>query len=90
MSEYHLFGDVLALCLDGTGYGEDGNIWGGELFRCSRESYERLCHLPYLPLPGGDAAIKEPWRMAVSLLYTLFGKEAPYRLILRNGSETVK
>ncbi|MCU6767605.1 carbamoyltransferase HypF [Barnesiella propionica] len=78
MSEYHLFGDVLALCLDGTGYGEDGNIWGGELFRCSRESYERLCHLPYLPLPGGDAAIKEPWRMAVSLLYTLFGKEAPY------------
>lgn len=77
MAEYDLAGDVLALCLDGTGYGDDCTIWGGELLRCSRSRYTRLSHLPYLPMPGGDMAAREPWRMAVSLLYSLYGESMP-------------
>ncbi len=77
MAEYGLEGEVLALCLDGTGYGDDCTIWGGELLRCSRATYQRLAHHPYLPMPGGDVAIREPWRMAVSLLYSLYGERMP-------------
>ncbi len=74
MAEYGLSGEVLALCLDGTGYGDDCTIWGGELLRCSRADYRRLSHHPYLPMPGGEVAVREPWRMAVSLLYSLYGE----------------
>ncbi len=77
MAEYGLEGDVLALCLDGTGYGDDCTIWGGELLRCSRTDYRRLSHHPYLPMPGGEVAVREPWRMAVSLLYSLYGERMP-------------
>ncbi len=77
MAEYGLSGDVLALCLDGTGYGDDCTIWGGELLRCSRTDYCRLSHHPYLPMPGGEVAAREPWRMAVSLLYSLYGECMP-------------
>ncbi len=77
MAEYGLSGDVLALCLDGTGYGDDCTIWGGELLRCSRTDYHRLSHHPYLPMPGGEVAAREPWRMAVSLLYSLYGERMP-------------
>jgi hydrogenase maturation protein HypF len=66
----------LGLSCDGTGYGPDGAIWGGELLLCRYESFERLGHLDYLPLPGGAAAIKEPWRMAVSYLEAAFGTAA--------------
>lgn len=61
---------VLAVCLDGTGYGDDGYSWGGEFLACSSVRYERLSHLPYVPLPGGDKAAREPWRMAIACLET--------------------
>ena len=77
MAEYGLTGEVLALCLDGTGYGDDCTVWGGELLRCSRSEYRRLSHHPYLPMPGGDIAAREPWRMAISLLYSLYGEQMP-------------
>jgi len=67
---------VIGVAMDGTGYGDDGNIWGGEFFLCDLTGYRRISHLQYLPLPGGDAAIREPWRMAVGLLYSLYGKSA--------------
>jgi hydrogenase maturation protein HypF len=62
-------GKVIGLALDGTGYGEDGCIWGGEILVADLKSFERVGHFCYIPMPGGDRAIKEPWRMALSYLY---------------------
>jgi len=59
---------VIGLCLDGTGYGEDGAIWGGEILLGDYREYQRLYHLAYIPLPGGDKAIREPWRTALAHL----------------------
>lgn len=72
MGEYHLFDPVLAVCLDGTGAGDDGCVWGGEFLWAERRGYRRLAHFPYLPMPGGDVAARQPWRMAVALLHLLF------------------
>ncbi len=59
---------ALALVFDGTGFGTDGTLWGGELLRCDLESFERLAWLDPMPLPGGEAAIREPWRVAAAHL----------------------
>jgi hydrogenase maturation protein HypF len=59
---------VIGLSLDGTGFGEDGAIWGGEILLGDYAGYERLYHLAYVPLPGGDQAIREPWRIALAHL----------------------
>jgi hydrogenase maturation protein HypF len=59
---------VIGLSFDGTGYGEDGAIWGGEIMLADYAGYERLFHLDYVPLPGGDKAIREPWRTALAHL----------------------
>jgi len=68
MAENHLQGSVIGFALDGTGYGTDGNIWGGEVLVTNFSSFERAAHFEYVPMPGGAAAIHEPWRMAVSYL----------------------
>jgi hydrogenase maturation protein HypF len=67
---------VVGLALDGTGYGEDGNLWGCEVLVCDPAGYERYSHLAYLPMPGGAAAIREPWRMAAVYLNAAFGEGA--------------
>lgn len=74
MAEHHLDEPVIAIVLDGTGYGTDGTIWGGEILLSRLDGFERLGHLQYLPLPGGDRAAEEPWRMAISALYQLYGR----------------
>jgi hydrogenase maturation protein HypF len=76
MAENHLDGRVIALVLDGTGYGPDGTIWGGEVLLATYEEFERAAHFRYVPMPGGAAAIREPWRMAVGCLIELFGARA--------------
>lgn len=78
MLEYGLDEPVIALVLDGTGLGDDGKAWGGEIFLCDRRTYKRLSHLEYVPLPGGDKASTEPWRMAVACLWHYYGNEIPF------------
>lgn len=55
---------LIGLCLDGTGYGTDGALWGGEALLASYSDFERFAHLEYLPLPGGESASRAPWRIA--------------------------
>ena len=69
-------GPVIGVAFDGTGYGRDGAIWGGEWFVGGYEGFRRAAQLEYLPLPGGDAAIHHPWRTAVAYLHALLGAEA--------------
>jgi hydrogenase maturation protein HypF len=70
MAEHGLTGPVIGLSLDGTGYGTDGRIWGGEVLIARLSGFERFAHLEYAPMPGGEAAIREPWRMALGALHT--------------------
>jgi hydrogenase maturation protein HypF len=73
MAENGVEGPVIGLAFDGTGYGTDGNIWGGEVFTATCGEFSRKAHLAYMPMPGGDAAAKEPWRMGISYLYDALG-----------------
>jgi len=66
---------VLGVSFDGVGLGPDGTIWGGEFLVADYGSYERVGHLAYVPMPGGERAIKEPWRMAATWLYRLYGAD---------------
>ncbi len=68
MAEKGIKDKVIGVALDGTGYGTDGNLWGSEFLVCDLGGFERKAHFRYVPLPGGEAAIKEPWRTAVSYL----------------------
>ena len=74
MAENRIDGRVIGLSLDGTGYGTDGQIWGGEALLADYASFKRAAHFAYTALPGGVAAIREPWRMAVSYLAQTFGE----------------
>ncbi len=72
MAENHIEGPVLGVAWDGTGYGTDGTIWGGEFLAVSDGAFERAASLRTFSLPGGDSAAKEPRRSALGLLYELF------------------
>ena len=76
MAEHGISAPTLAVVLDGTGYGADGTIWGGEILKCELTSFDRLAALEVIPLPGGDAAAAEPWRMAASFLHKIQGAQA--------------
>ncbi len=73
MAEHRLEGAVIGLSFDGTGYGSDGAIWGGEVLIADAGQFQRAAHMAYVSMPGGAAAIKEPWRMAVGYLHDAFG-----------------
>ena len=77
MAENRIEGKLIGLAFDGSGYGTDGAIWGGEFLIADETGFDRAAHLAYVPLPGGAAAIREPWRMAASYLYTVFGRNMP-------------
>ena len=66
-------GPVIGIACDGTGYGPDGTVWGGEVLVADVRGYERAAHLACVAMPGSAAAIKEPWRMALSYLNDAFG-----------------
>lgn len=69
MAENQLSGGVIGVAFDGTGYGEDGKIWGGEFFKGGYYGFVRAGHLEYIMMPGSDSAVKHPWRMALGYLY---------------------
>jgi hydrogenase maturation protein HypF len=73
MAENELEPPILGVAWDGTGYGLDGTVWGGEWLRINDESFERVAHLRTFRLPGGEQAVREPRRAALGLLYELFG-----------------
>ena len=73
MAEHRLSGKVLGIAMDGTGYGPDGTVWGGEFLIADESGYHRAGHLPYYPLPGAEAAIRETWRMARSVFSSALG-----------------
>lgn len=68
MAENGLKDKIIGIAFDGTGYGTDGNLWGGEFFVCDLHGYERVARFKYIPLPGGAMAIKECWRTAISYI----------------------
>jgi hydrogenase maturation protein HypF len=74
MAEHGLQDTALAIILDGTGLGPDGTIWGGEILEVTRTDFTRRGCLAPLPLPGGDAAAEQPWRMGIAALYHTFGE----------------
>ena len=76
MAENGLEDTVLGVILDGTGYGSDGTIWGGEFLVGGYDAYQRAAHFRPTRLPGGDAAVREPWRMALSYLHSAIGTDA--------------
>jgi hydrogenase maturation protein HypF len=75
LAEHRLTGPVIGLAMDGTGYGTDKQIWGGEILLSDLTSFRRAAHIDYLPLPGGDATIKSPWRMALVYLFKAYGDQ---------------
>ncbi|GCE22557.1 carbamoyltransferase HypF [Dictyobacter kobayashii] len=75
MIEHALTEPVIGIAADGSGYGTDGAIWGGEILQADLCSFERCFHLAYMPLPGGEQAIKQPWRMAAAYLYAAYGSD---------------
>jgi hydrogenase maturation protein HypF len=75
MAENRIDGPVIGLALDGTGYGTDGQTWGGEALFARYANFERAAHFAYVALPGGSAAIRQPWRMAASYLAHTFGDD---------------
>jgi len=76
MAENNIAKKVIGIAFDGTGYGDDGKIWGGEFFVGDYSRFERRAHFEYIPLPGSEIGIKEPWRMAVSYLVQAFGSNS--------------
>lgn len=75
MAENGHAGPVIGVAFDGTGYGTDGHIWGGEFLLAEYDRFDRLAHLGELPLPGGEQAIHQPWRMAAACLYHAYRDE---------------
>jgi hydrogenase maturation protein HypF len=103
MAENHLEGEVIGVALDGTGYGADRQIWGGEFLTAGYRAFQRRAHFRYIPLAGGDAAVREPWRPALAYLLDAFGAggsgflpgvpETKLRVVLRmleTGFNTVR
>lgn len=80
MAEHGLSGRGLGIILDGAGYGDDGTLWGGEFLISSGASYIRAAHLRPVAVPGGDGAVRHPWRMAISYALAALGADAPRAL----------
>ncbi len=81
IAEHGINEEVIGISLDGTGFGSDGNIWGGEFMIADLKSYRRFTHFDYIPMPGGEKAIAEPWRMAFAYIFKYFGDSFDYNSV---------
>ncbi len=88
MAEHRLTGTVIGVAFDGTGYGTDGRIWGGEFLVADYGGFERAAHWGYVPMPGGDRAVREPFRMALAHLLNAYGRWDPALPPVREATET--
>jgi len=84
MAEHDLHGPVLGVAWDGTGWGNDGAIWGGEFLRVEHTQYQRIASLLNFPMPGGETAIRHPLRLALGALYTALGGDLFDGHLIRN------
>lgn len=75
LEDHQLDEQVIGIAFDGTGFGTDGRVWGGEFLIGDRRSFERAAHFSYFPLPGGEKAIKEVWRIGLALTHQAYGKD---------------
>ncbi len=73
LAEHGLSGPVIGVAADGTGYGADGAVWGCEIMTADLVDFQRLMHLAYIPLPGGEQAVRQPWRVAAAYLARTYG-----------------
>ncbi|QKF77951.1 carbamoyltransferase HypF [Arcobacter defluvii] len=80
MAQENIEKEVLGFAFDGTGYGDDGNIWGGEVLLSSRKEFKRVKHIKYFRLIGGEIAVKEPKRVALSLLFDTFSLDEVFAM----------
>ncbi|PJF27274.1 MAG: carbamoyltransferase HypF [Phototrophicales bacterium] len=87
IAEHGLSAPALGIAWDGTGYGADGTIWGGEWLHVTDEAVTRFAHLRPFPLPGGDKAAREPRRCALGALYAIYGRDFPYQQLDFTASE---
>lgn len=93
LAEHGLAGPVIGVAADGTGYGTDGAIWGCEILVADLLQFERRYHLRYVPLPGGEQAVREPWRMAAVYLHQAFGDafvQLDLPFVARRGPEGLR
>jgi hydrogenase maturation protein HypF len=81
MAEHNVTDRVIGIALDGAGFGSDGTIWGGEVLIADLREFSRVGHLRPLPMPGGSKAVEQPWRMALSAVWSLLGEDAARELI---------
>jgi hydrogenase maturation protein HypF len=81
MAENRLDEEVIGIALDGTGLGSDENIWGGEFMIADLKGFKRFTHFDYVPMPGAEKAVDEPWRMAYSYIFKYFGENFDYKSI---------
>ncbi len=89
LAEHGHAGPALAVVCDGTGYGTDGTVWGGEVLRLEGAGFERVAHLATFPLLGGDSGAEDTWRPAIGLLHRAFGPDWPAHLPRPLDDETV-
>jgi hydrogenase maturation protein HypF len=86
LAEHSIDEQVIGISFDGIGYGDDETLCGGEILLCDLKDYKRYSHLETVAMPGGDRAAEEPWRMAVSYLYKIYGRgflDLPFDLVSR-------
>ena len=90
MAEHGLDEEIIGVSLDGTGFGSDGNIWGGEFMIADLERFTRFKHFDYVPMPGGEKAVDEPWRMAYSYIFKYLGDRFDYESLSVFNSIDIK
>jgi hydrogenase maturation protein HypF len=85
LEDHGIEGSVIGIAYDGTGYGLDGNLWGSEFIIADRKEFIRAAHFSYFPLPGGESAIRDVWKIGCSLLFSAFGDSYP---IMEHGAQS--